>query len=160
MVYVVAERAEQPIPSSYSPLSVVVSRLTPRRSHTIPPSSTRHPNPHTRVKLSSLQSPGPPIVTFAHILTGFTACSWSSSFHVLQDQTVAAGYWNDHATTLSHQSSIFPSCPGSALRSAASTMTKFDTPLLFIRVPLDANARLPTHNAYKSPSPASCFGTK
>jgi hypothetical protein len=149
----------------------------------------------------------------------------NQSSYVPQDQNTAAGYLNGHATMLSpsgashltpipirsHRSSVFPSRPGSALRSAASATTKLDTSLPFVEAPLDttndavtssasqaipvavsylsqtsanvqasakrlsslarsglvylhrkygflSNARLPTYNSPKLPSPDSRFG--
>ena len=96
---------------------------------------------------------------------------YNQSSDVPQDQNTAAGYVNGHATTLSplgashltpipirsHRSSVFPSRSGSALRSAASTTTKLDTPLSFVEAPLDTTNDTVTSSTSQAPPVAVSY---
>jgi hypothetical protein len=140
--------AWQNSPSSYSQCSRL-SRSTPRRCHTILP-STSHPNPSLSThKSQSVVAPEPTNLHLRsrpqrvrRIQLPIIICRTSR-----KTKNAAAGHWNGYATApspsgasqfaqipvRSHRSSAVSSRPGFALRSASSSTTNPDT----VEAPLD-----------------------
>ena len=130
-------------------------RPTPHRCQTILP-STRLLNPGRSTQKSICRRRSGTYQSSPSLAPSTGSPHTVGRHHLTSRKTkTAAEYWNGRATALplssasqfmripvrSHRSSVVSPHPGPTSRSATSITTKFDTPLLFIEVPLPGHQR-------------------